>query len=276
MTDLLTLLLLQYKASPNIAALFTALIIQPYDETLAAFSALRTLYDIDASQGVQLDGIGQIVGQPRPKSFTDADVFAEGIFTLGDVNEPQPEIDTDTGFGDIDDVNAGGRWDRGTIEGLSLGDIEYQKLLKGRVHVNRSRGTIDDYSQYGSIVFGSPANVFTDIGSVIVAFPYYLNIVAVQVVLANIQMTLGIRTRIGVMVVPSRKPFTYSKLISNGSTEVLTDIMDEDETLITTDDGIILASVTAGIDATVSTTGAGYGRFFNDPLGGYMIKLQSA
>ena len=276
MTDLYALLLLQYKSAPNLLALIGALIATPYASTLEDITPLRTLYGIGESQGVQLDGIGEIVGQPRPKSFNDADIYAEGIFTLGDSNQSQPELDPDTGFGDINDVNLGGRWDRGTVEGLSLGDIEYQNLLRGRVHVNRSRGTIADYEQYGTIVFGAPANVYPTVGAVFVLFPYYLNSIAIQVVLANIQMTLGIRTNIGAMTVFNRKPFTFGKRRGNGLIEVLADITDEDDTPIVTDDDIPLAAASRSLDVETSPTGAGFARFPNDPLGGYMIKLQTA
>lgn len=276
MNEILSLLLLQYKASPNLAMWITALIATPYLSTVEDITPLRTLYGIDESEGVQLDGIGSIVGEERPKSFNDADIFAEGVFTLGDSNEPQPQLDTNLGFGDINDSGVGGRWDRGAVEGSGLGDIEYRNLLKGRVHVNRSRGTIADYEEYGRLVFGQAAHVYPSVGSVLVIFPYYLNIIALEVVKRNIQMTLGIRTQIGSMAVPNRKVFTYSTLRSNTPIEVLSDILDEDGTPIVTDEGVPLASVRLGIDAVVSSNGAGYARFENDPESGYMITLQTA
>ncbi len=243
MDDIFSLLLLQYKQSPRVLGLIYALIGAPFERYTALVEPLRTLYGIDESQGVQLDGIGDIIGQERPKSFNDADIFAEGIFTLGDSANPQPQLDALSGFSDVNNPNVGGRWDRGTIEGLSLGDIDYQSLLKGRVWINRSHGTIPDYEQYGTIVFGAPANVYPSIGSVLIAFPYYLNIIAIAVVLDTLKINLGIRTQIAAMAVPDRKVFGY------GSTE-------------------------SGFQLNPNI--AGYGRFENDPLSGYMMEIKAS
>jgi hypothetical protein len=274
MDDIYSLLLLQYKQSPNVLGFIYALVGAPYERFTEQVSPLRTLYDIDLSEGVQLDGIGGIIGQPRPKSFNDADIFAEGIFSLGDANDPQPEFDTETGFGDTADPNVGGRWDRGETEGLSLGDIDYQKLLRGRVHINRSRGTIADFERYGEITFGTPANAYPYIGAVLVAFPYYLNSIAIQVVLETLKMNLGIRTIIAAMTVPDRKVFGYGSITDNTPIEVLTPLLDEDDTPITTDEGVPLAATSIEYAVTVGGNIAGYGRYENDPDSGYMISIQ--
>jgi hypothetical protein len=60
-------LISQYQNSVNLIALFEALIDNPMIAVLNGITPLYDLYDIDAMAGVQLDGIGKIIVQPRPK-----------------------------------------------------------------------------------------------------------------------------------------------------------------------------------------------------------------
>lgn len=65
-------LLEQYKTKPRIAALLEGFIveIQQLDDVL---NVLGTQRGIDVAVGAQLDGIGAIVGLPRPPGLPDAD-----------------------------------------------------------------------------------------------------------------------------------------------------------------------------------------------------------
>ncbi|BBO74388.1 hypothetical protein DSCW_18050 [Desulfosarcina widdelii] len=58
-------LLMQYRHSPNIAALIQALYGQPVQGVEDAVASLTGRLSIDDSEGAQLDGIGRIVGTPR-------------------------------------------------------------------------------------------------------------------------------------------------------------------------------------------------------------------
>jgi hypothetical protein len=204
-------LLLQYKQAPQLLALFETLFDNPYTDLEVKADVLRTLYDIDISEGVQLDKIGEIVGRPRPDSFNDADVFQEGIFQFAGNADPNPVFDVDLGYGDIDNPLIGGRWDRGTLDAKALNDIDYRKVLKGHIWARNSRGIITDYEQYGTIVFGSPCQVFPFVGSLLIVFPYYLNSVATQVVFESLSIVLGIRVQIATNPIVNRKAFGFSK-----------------------------------------------------------------
>ena len=93
----------QYRASPNLLALFKALIDDPHSELRAAFEALLGRLNIDAMEGVQLDGIGAIIGRPRPTVLDPILVQGEGFFEFRDTLDPN---DPDLGFDSL--VGVGG------------------------------------------------------------------------------------------------------------------------------------------------------------------------
>jgi hypothetical protein len=205
-------LLLQYKQAPQLLALLEALYDSPYADLGEKADALRTLYDIDLSEGIQLDKIGEIVGRPRPDSFNDADIFQEGIFQFASNTDPNPVFDANLGYGDIDNPLVGGRWDRGTIEAKSLNDIDYRKVLKGHIFARNSRGIVTDYEQYGTIVFGQASQVFPFVGTVLVVFPYFLNSVALQVAQETLQIVSGIRVFVAKNQNVNRKAFGFASI----------------------------------------------------------------
>jgi hypothetical protein len=205
-------LLLQYKQAPQLLALLEALYDSPYADLGEKADALRTLYDIDLSEGIQLDKIGEIVGRPRPDSFNDADIFQEGIFQFASNTDPNPVFDTNLGYGDIDNPLVGGRWDRGTIEAKSLNDIDYRKVLKGHIFARNSRGIVTDYEQYGTIVFGQASQAFPFIGFVLVVFPYFLNSVALQVAQETLQIVSGIKVFVAKNPNVNRKAFGFASI----------------------------------------------------------------
>ena len=93
----------QYRDSPNLLALLRALIDDPNSELRAAFEALPTRLDIDASQGIQLDLIGAIIGRPRPTVLDPILVQGEGFFEFRDTldpNDPDLGFDSLVGVGD--------------------------------------------------------------------------------------------------------------------------------------------------------------------------------
>jgi hypothetical protein len=216
-------LLLQYKQAPQLLALFETLLDNPYNVFGLSADDLRTLYDIDLSEGVQLDKIGEIVGRPRPDSFNDADIFQEGIFQFASNTDPNPVFDIDTGYGDINNPQVGGRWDRGILEAKSLNDIDYRKVLKGHIWARNSRGIITDYEKYGTIVFGSPCNVLPFVGSVLIVFPYYLNSVAIQTVYETLKIVLGIRIILATLPILEKNPFGFSSVKEANASLLLDD-----------------------------------------------------
>jgi hypothetical protein len=147
-------LISQYQNSVNLIGLFEALIDNPMIAVLNGLTPLYALYDIDTMEGVQLDGIGKIVVQPRPNSFNDADIYEEGIFTLGNESDPQPEYDINVGFGDTDNPLVGGRFNAGATSGAKLNDGDYRLVLKGKIHANTTTGTVRELEQFGMVMFG--------------------------------------------------------------------------------------------------------------------------
>ena len=97
----------QYRGSPNLLALLRVLIDTPNDELRAAFEGLLTRLDIDASNGIQLDLIGTIVGRPRPTVLDPLLVQGEGFFEFRDINDPDdPDLGFDSLVGVGDDTFA--------------------------------------------------------------------------------------------------------------------------------------------------------------------------
>ena len=81
------------------------LIDAPNDELRAAFESLLTRLDIDASEGIQLDLIGTIVGRPRPTVLDPILVQGEGFFEFRDTNDTNaPDLGFDSLIGVGDDV----------------------------------------------------------------------------------------------------------------------------------------------------------------------------
>ena len=185
-------LISQYQNSVNLIALLETLIDTPMIAVLTGIAPLYALYDIDIMQGVQLDGIGKIVVQPRPDSFNDADIYQEGIFTLGNNTDPQPEYDSNVGFGDTENLLVGGRFNSGASSGLKLNDGDYRLVLKGKIHANNTIGTVAQLEQFGMVMFGQYSLAFPYAGGVLVLFPYFINSVAIEVVRQTLTVAKGV------------------------------------------------------------------------------------
>lgn len=74
-------LLDQYRESENIKALFRSILDNPTSAIRAAMESLYARLSIQQSEGAQLDGIGDIVGAPRPLALT------------GDLTQPMSDED---------------------------------------------------------------------------------------------------------------------------------------------------------------------------------------
>jgi hypothetical protein len=116
------------------STLFSSHITAALTAAEALRQALRQLYtvtDIDASEGVQLDNIGRIIGQPRrieqgaPKFFFG---FEEQVYAYT--------------FGEDSDPTVGGPWYNegdSMADSASLDDQPYRLALKARVLFNATR-----------------------------------------------------------------------------------------------------------------------------------------
>jgi len=185
-------LISQYQNSVNLIALFEALIDNPMIAVLNGITPLYDLYDIDAMAGVQLDGIGKIIVQPRPNSFNNSDIYEEGVFTLGNNTDPQPEYDSNVGFGDTANLLVGGRFNSGATSVAKLNDGDYRLVLKGKIHANNTIGTVRELEQFGMVMFGKYSLAFPYAGGVLVLFPYFINSVAIEVVRQTLTVAKGV------------------------------------------------------------------------------------
>ena len=195
-------LISQYQNSLNFIALLDALITDPMTAVLNGIVPLYALYDIDTMKGVQLDGIGKIVVQPRPNSFNNADIYEEGVFTLGNSTDPQPEFDSNVGFGNTANLLVGGRFNSGATSGAKLNDGDYRLVLKGKIHANNTIGTVAELEQFGKVMFGQYSLAFPYAGGVLVLFPYFINSVAIEVVRQTLTVAKGVELILAIQPSP--------------------------------------------------------------------------
>lgn len=180
--DSLDLLLYQYRDSPVLRALITELL-REYEVIGSVLESLRSRLDIDASEGVQLDGIGEIVGQPRPltEEIDPDDVFA---FAGG----------TGLGFSGIGREDIGGRFQG--VDGLVIGpmpDADYRLLLKATIFSNYADSTVDAVAQYITFVLGQSPLIDPGIGFIDITYPYAVSGVQRRILLEQIPIAAGIR-----------------------------------------------------------------------------------
>lgn len=212
-------LISQYQNSVNLIALFETLIDNPMIAVLSGITPLYALYDIDLMEGVQLDGIGKIVVQPRPNSFNNADIYEEGIFTVGNYTGGTytAEISTTEGFSDTANPLTGGRFGAGSTSGKKLSDADYKLVLKGKIHANNTYGTVSQIEQFGKVMFGQYCWVYPHAGEVLVVFPYELNSIAIEVVKQTLSVAKGISLTLAMQPNPKDgKVFGFAGGINTG------------------------------------------------------------
>lgn len=135
-------------------------------ELIGVFQDLIQKRDIDSAQGVNLDNIGDIVGQPRILASVDLYPF---FGFIGDL--------VANSFGTFYNPSIGGYWYSfgGKIGGdVSLSDSQYRQIIKAKIIKNNARGLKEDYIEFGRFVLGtsisfqypqaSPANEVVIVG----------------------------------------------------------------------------------------------------------------
>lgn len=115
----------QYQKSQTFKSLVRALIFE-FDQLYSVLELLQQRLDIDLASGVLLDGIGEIVGQPRPVAFDEDAQNEDGL----------------------------------------LPDFKYRILLKAAIFKNFAIPTIDTLSLFGLFVFDAQTLVADGIGFV--------------------------------------------------------------------------------------------------------------
>lgn len=104
---------------------------------------LKTLRYLNTAQGVQLDGIGEILGLTRPTRPVDV----AGLFGFVD-------DDTAKGFGILSNPDIGGNFWDGTQAVVLIGDDLYRLLLRAKAIENQTAMIVDDTTRLISFMFG--------------------------------------------------------------------------------------------------------------------------
>lgn len=158
---------------------------------------LQTRLDIDLSRGLQLDLIGEIVGQPRPLSIAiDPDeVFGFDPLAEDDLGFPSG-IPPDFGWSGVTRPDRGGVWTG--VDGLFVGrmiDADYRTLLRARIFANQADGTVDSIARFLNYALGTTdSNVTNDtVGQVDLVISRHISSVEETIILSLVPVAAGIR-----------------------------------------------------------------------------------
>lgn len=149
----LSRLITQYRESPKLIAFVQALMAQS-QQAEQAFLQLAYISDIDASEGVQLDVIGAIVGISR--YVKDAIPVAFFGFT----GQPGTRSLGEEGIPDV-----GGEFReelQPAFAAEALSDAQYRLFIRARIARNHTRGTIQDVVTSMTFLFDAPVVLVHD------------------------------------------------------------------------------------------------------------------
>ncbi|HHE9086130.1 TPA: DUF2612 domain-containing protein [Haemophilus influenzae] len=132
-------LLSQFNYSPNLNA-FLSLLLLPHHEIQATLKQMLTERHIDTAIEKQLDGVGDIVGMPRPFARVNGDWY----FGFSGQSKAKPfsrapirDLATQTNSRDFN----------------YMLDEHYRRLIKWKVIANHSHGTLDDVIEACRAIF---------------------------------------------------------------------------------------------------------------------------
>jgi len=122
----------QFSDSNNLKDMLTAHLTD-FDSISLSYDELLSDRYLDTAQGVQLDGIGEIVGLKRSSASTNI------IGAFGFLSD-----DTSQGFGTLDDSDVGGNFISLGSTAQLIGDDLYRILIKVKIQVNKTAMTNED------------------------------------------------------------------------------------------------------------------------------------
>lgn len=146
-------LVTQFKEAKNLIS-YIRNIISESQELENVFHDILDKRWIDTSEGIQLDILGEIVGQPR--ILIDGNIFTYFGF------DTNPSSDS---FGTLSDSSIGSSFASiGTvlIGNRSLSDDEYRLFIRAKIIKNKSRSTPEDIISQLQYLFNTPQILFTD------------------------------------------------------------------------------------------------------------------
>ncbi len=143
----------QFTESTNLIAYIRALLVEA-DTLESVFQDILNKRFIDTAEGIQLDILGAIVGQPR--EFIGADLFGYFGFAVNPVSGS---------FGTLLDISLGERF-RITGESITgiriLTDTEYRLFIRARIIRNSTRSTPEDIIGQIKFLFQAEQIIFQD------------------------------------------------------------------------------------------------------------------
>jgi len=131
----------QFKSSTKFQEFLEAFLQQLQDLSISELQLLNERY-LNTAIGVQLDGVGEIVGLPRPEKA----VGVAGLFGFLDDT-------TALGFGDITDTEIGGNFWDGVSDYILVGDNLYRLLIRAKIIENKTAMTVEDTLRLISFTF---------------------------------------------------------------------------------------------------------------------------
>ncbi len=189
----------QFSDSEKFRGFLSAFLAEYEELEISNLQLLNDRY-LDTAQGVQLDGIGEIVGIERPAKTLDQ----AGLF--GFDND-----DTALGFGDYNDSTIGGNFWDGQSGIALIGDNLYCLLIRAKIIKNQTAMTVDDTLRLISFMFsGAKVRYFLinnlepryDIGKILTPFEASL--------LDDLPILIGIDTVLYHMV-PETNAFGFAE-----------------------------------------------------------------
>lgn len=143
----------QYQAAQKFLDFLRALMVQT-QEIEGVLAQVATISDIDVSEGVQLDNIGEIVGFSRNIKNSIPIAFF-GFFG-------QPAA---TPFGEEGNASIGARFreeGESSTSSATLSDAQYRLFLRARIARNHSTGTIESITAALQFIFSGVPVIITD------------------------------------------------------------------------------------------------------------------
>lgn len=153
-------LLDQYRESVRLKALLNSLIDGPSVTIQSALQQLKGRLDIDSMVGAQLDGIGSIIGRPRPFVLDFAE--AGDAFEFKDIPNPS---DPTRSFGSLTVPDSGGKF-AALTGNILMADGDYRILLRAAIFSNTTAATVPDIEVYGTAVLGFPVTVVNTLNQI--------------------------------------------------------------------------------------------------------------
>lgn len=189
----------QYAASPLVIALIKGLVDEGRVEIRQSLDALKLRLSIDDMEGVNLDRIGVIVGQPRP--FTNADENDLFAFAGG----------TGLGFSGIGRDDLGGELTGlDPIAGARVSDERYRRILRARILVNNGGATLEEMLFFIEFTFETWATISNAVGTIGLTIGQRLGQQDIALLLDLFPVAAGVRLDYIASPLPGGEAFAFA------------------------------------------------------------------